>query len=499
MNEIIQGIQVIKMYTWEKSFAKIVDAIRRKETNAIRGTLFIRGTLKSFNLISKVCIFLSLVTYLLYTDEPFTARRVFIVTSYFNYLYGSMLHFWSLSLTNIAETLVSAKRVQTFLMLPETKEELHERREMARQHKKEGKLDEAEDRLLQKANPQIVHTIGNMHKNVGNRLANLNGTDDLHKDINRRSVNDKALKKGVLLEGATAMWWNEDGNQKSIGRLLSQGTLMECPSHALLLLAIGISNVSVSIEPRVLCAVIGPVGAGKSTLLQVILGELQLDDGFLHVNGRISYASQQPWLFEGSVKQNIVFVEPWDEERYVKSELIQYKYKQMCLLWLICRYLKVLKVCALERDLTMMPHADETIVGERGISLSGGQRARVNLARAIYKQADIYLLDDPLSAVDTHVGKYIFENCIKEFLKDKVCVLVTHQLQYLLDVKHALLMNNGRVEIQGTFKELRNNKSFSSLANAIEGAEQQPVDEVRNNLLMDYIKIEIFTISYFFR
>lgn len=77
----------------------------------------------------------------------------------------------------------------------------------------------------------------------------------------------------------------------------------------------GISNVSVCIEPNVLCAVIGPVGAGKSTLLQVMLGELQLDDGFIHVNGRISYASQQPWLFEGSIKQNIVFVEPWDERR----------------------------------------------------------------------------------------------------------------------------------------------------------------------------------------
>lgn len=126
MNEIIQGIQVIKMYTWESSFAKIVDTIRRQEIKAIRGSLFIRGTLKSFNLITKVCIFLSLVTYLLYTDEPFTARRVFIVTSYFNYLYGSMLHFWSLALTSIAEAVVSAKRVQTFLEYPEVNRELLE-------------------------------------------------------------------------------------------------------------------------------------------------------------------------------------------------------------------------------------------------------------------------------------------------------------------------------------------------------------------------------------
>lgn len=126
----------------------------------------------------------------------------------------------------------------------------------------------------------------------------------------------------------------------------------------------------------------------------------------------------------------------------------------------------------------MLPHADETIVGEQGISLSGGQRARVNLARAIYKQADVYLLDDPLSAVDTHVGNFIFENCIKAFLQEKVCVLVTHQLQYLKEVKHALLMNNGRVEVQGTFRELKNTKSFTLLANAIEVADQHPVEEV---------------------
>lgn len=144
----------------------------------------------------------------------------------------------------------------------------------------------------------------------------------------------------------------------------------------------------------------------------------------------------------------------------------------------IHRYLKVLKVCALEKDLIMLPHADETIVGERGISLSGGQRARVNLARAIYKQADIYLLDDPLSAVDTHVGKFIFEHCVKDFLREKVCVLVTHQLQYLAEVKHALLMNKGRVEVQGTFRELKSTKSFTMLANAIEEGDQHPVEEV---------------------
>jgi len=142
-------------------------------------------------------------------------------------------------------------------------------------------------------------------------------------------------------------------------------------------------------------------------------------------------------------------------------------------------------VCALERDLELFPHGDSTIVGERGVSLSGGQRARVNLARAIYKKADIYLLDDPLSAVDTHVGKHIFEKCIREYLKvikcfffcsnkqfdklififkDKICILVTHQLQYLKDVEHIVLFDSGRISAYGTLQHLKTTKSYSLLS-----------------------------------
>lgn len=211
--------------------------------------------------------------------------------------------------------------------------------------------------------------------------------------------------KYVRFEKATAAWEQNEGNQMN-----------------------GIFDISVDIDSG-LCAIVGPVGSGKSTLLNVILGELELDKGSLTINGSMSYASQEPWLFVGSVRDNIVFVEDFDE----------------------LRYNKVVEVCALERDFKLLPHGDKTIVGEQGSSLSGGQKARVNLARAIYKQSDIYLLDDPLSAVDTHVGKHIFEKCINEFLADKICVLVTHQLQYLTDVSHVLLMNKGTVEAHGPF------------------------------------------------
>lgn len=220
MNEIIQGIQVIKMYTWEKSFAKIVDAIRRQEIKTIRGTLFLRGTCISFELISKVCIFLSLSSHLIYTDKPFTARKVFIVTSYFNYLYISMLHFWSLALTSIAEGVVSAQRVQEFLLYPETKEELHERVEM--ENERRYKDEAAEELLLKKRSAQIVNTIGN---HIGSRLANSNGNADHFKIMNRRCVNAKIEKPGVLLDGATAMWWKNNGKDKILGEWIMMLTL----------------------------------------------------------------------------------------------------------------------------------------------------------------------------------------------------------------------------------------------------------------------------------
>lgn len=168
-------------------------------------------------------------------------------------------------------------------------------------------------------------------------------------------------------------------------------------------------------------AVIGPVGSGKSSLLHVILQELPLKDGILKVSGKISYASQEPWLFAGTIRQNILFGLPMDKQRYRT----------------------VVKTCALERDFSLFPYGDKTAVGDRGVSLSGGQRARINLARAVYKEADIYLLDDPLSAVDTHVGKQLFQECITGFLKFKIVILVTHQIQHLEKVNNILYLDDG--------------------------------------------------------
>lgn len=380
----------------------------RKEISSIRGTLIIRGILLSFNIVSRFSIFLSLGTYV-YMGNIFTARQVFIVTSYFNFLYDSMLHFWPIALTSAAECYVSIKRIEQFLLLPETKSQQLVQTSKAQQ-KDKAKEKQIEDKYKSKLS-NTLNGLSKEHINMGFMPDVLSG--GLCEKLPSRKlvcINENSNTKGVIFRNVTATWGQEAQGQQT-----------------------GIESINLEIQSNRLCAIIGSVGSGKSTVLQAMLREIEIDAGELIINGVVSYASQEPWLFEGTVRQNIIFTEQYEEKRYKE----------------------VIRVCALERDLQMLPYGDYTIVGERGISLSGGQKARVNLARAIYRKADIYLLDDPLSAVDTLVGKHIFQNCVKTFLRDKACVLVTHQVQYLKKSSHVVLMNSGRIEAQGNYSDIK--------------------------------------------
>lgn len=230
-----------------------------------------------------------------------------------------------------------------------------------------------------------------------------------------------------------------------------------------------LNNINLSVTESQLVAVIGPVGSGKSSIFNVILKELPVTNGAVNVDGKISYSAQDPWLFNGSVRENILFGNDYVEERYRE----------------------VVRVCALQSDFDMFPYGDRTLVGEKGKALSGGQKARINLARCVYKDADIYLLDDPLSAVDANVGKQLYEQCIKQYLKHKICLLSTHQLQYLKSADKIMIIKDGKIEIEGNYENLQNSgldfakllEEFSSCEEA-EDPEQKKV-KMRKESEMD--------------
>lgn len=209
--------------------------------------------------------------------------------------------------------------------------------------------------------------------------------------------NKKTTKCSLNIQNASAKW-NENSAENTL------------------------TDLTLEVEKGQLIGVIGPVGSGKSSLLQMILSEIRPKSGNVILNGQISYAGQDSWVFAATIRQNIIF-----GQEYIKH-----------------RYNQVVKVCALEKDFKQFPFGDQTVVGDRGASLSGGQKARVNLARAIYRQADIYLLDDPLSAVDTHVAKHLYDECITGYLGNKTRILVTHQVQHLKDADNIIILNNVR-------------------------------------------------------
>ena len=201
------------------------------------------------------------------------------------------------------------------------------------------------------------------------------------------------------------------------------------------------SDITLNASNGDMLAVTGKVGSGKSSLLTAILGELPLCEGAISYHGRVAYVPQIPWVFSGTIRENILFGLPFNEEKF--------------------RH--VIDICGLTKDLTDFSNGDLTEIGQRGATLSGGQKARVGLARAVYSDADIYLLDDPLSAVDTKVARRIFESCIVGHLSGRIRLLVTHQLQHLKDLDHIAVMENGSVIYQGGYTELTEQGVFSDI------------------------------------
>ncbi|VAH58270.1 unnamed protein product [Triticum turgidum subsp. durum] len=192
-------------------------------------------------------------------------------------------------------------------------------------------------------------------------------------------------------------------------------------------------------------AVCGPVGAGKSSLLCATLGEIPRMSGSVAVSGSVAYVSQTSWIQSGTVRDNILFGRPMRSSEYERA----------------------LKCCALDKDMENFPHGDLTEIGQRGLNMSGGQKQRIQLARAVYSDADVYLLDDPFSAVDAHTAATLFNDCVMAALEDKTVILVTHQVEFLSKVDRILVMEKGEITQEGTYEELLQfGTAFEQLVNA---------------------------------
>lgn len=193
-----------------------------------------------------------------------------------------------------------------------------------------------------------------------------------------------------------------------------------------------LKNINLKVKKGNLTAIVGQVGSGKTSVISALLGEMEKIKGSVNVDGRVAYVPQQAWIQNATLQDNILFGRPLNQQLYDE----------------------IVTACALDPDLAMLPGGDKTEIGEKGINLSGGQKQRVALARAVYSGADIYLFDDPLSAVDSHVGKHIFDNVLGEngILRGKTRLLVTHAIVYLPKIDDIYVMVDGEITESGSYR-----------------------------------------------
>ena len=259
---------------------------------------------------------------------------------------------------------------------------------------------------------------------------------------------------------------------------------------------ITLKDINLIIKKGEFIAVIGEVGSGKSSLLSAILGQMLYIDNstishykdtsfYLHlngeenqqlisdfnmmrkqhslnageriwINGRISLVEQRPFILNKTIRDNILFGEELNNQKYNK----------------------IVQICQLGRDFQVLDGGDLTEIGERGINLSGGQKARVSIARAVYANADILLMDDPLSALDAHVKRKIFDDVWLKELANKTRILVTHSIEFLDRVDRVIVMDKGKIILNGTFKEISNHEYFKNIASSINKMHENISDSV---------------------
>ncbi|XP_013144481.1 PREDICTED: probable multidrug resistance-associated protein lethal(2)03659 [Papilio polytes] len=416
MDEIINGMQVIKMYAWEKPFEKVVALARKNEIKCVTSASYLRGVYLSFMVFTeRLTLYTTLLSYSLLGYQV-TADIVFPLAQFYNTLQGTLSIIMSNAVSFLAEALISVQRLEAFML-----------------------FDERED-LRSVPDVDIAKLVQRVEQKKNKNLGEIDLCSDTFKKIDEDGIFNPGFEcseKGLLNQALAALPLSPE-----LGIQIQDVSASWSDKGPVTL-----RNINLTVPKGKLCAIIGSVGSGKSSILQLLLSELRSTQGRMHLSGPLSYACQEPWLFVATVRQNILFGLPYNPKKYKE----------------------VVKVCALQKDFQQFPHGDQTLVGERGASLSGGQRARINLARAVYRQADIYLLDDPLSAVDAHVGKQLFNECITGYLRHTTRVLVTHQLHYLKAADYIVIMNNGSIEAKGSYDELiTSGKDFAVLLSSLQ-------------------------------
>ncbi|KAF9212353.1 hypothetical protein BGZ59_006885 [Podila verticillata] len=401
MNEVLSGIKIVKLYGWEDSFRDRINLYRNREVATLRKI----GVVFSFMSImfQSVPLLVALVSFAVYatvggpnfTPGDISPSRIFVSVTLFGMLnrpIGMMSHI-------IAETIgvsVATTRIQKFLLAEEISE----------------------------STTTVVRTLPEDKTvpivEIKNGVFAWETEGPEIETEKERKVREKAEAKKQKQAEKEALKAGKPIPEKEVKPEKNYGPTL--------------TDINLTVARGHLTAVVGRVGQGKTSLLNAIIGDMYRRQGDVTVYGRMAYVAQQAWIVNATLRDNIVFGNTFDQAKYDH----------------------VLMACGLLPDIEMLPAGDQTEIGERGINLSGGQKQRVSLARAAYENADIYLFDDPLSAVDAHVDQHLWRHLIgpSGLLKDKTRVLVTHAIHHLEQADQIVVIKDGKISEVGQYDAL---------------------------------------------
>ncbi|KAK1760836.1 P-loop containing nucleoside triphosphate hydrolase protein [Echria macrotheca] len=415
--EILQSVRFVKFFGWEPAFLDRIGQFRDREIKAIQILLSIRNAIMSVSLA--LPIFASMLAFITYslTHPSLPPAQVFSSLALFNSL-RMPLNLLPLVIGQVTDAWSSMARIQEFMLSEEREDEAI------------IKPDAPSAVEMRSASFTWERTpTQDMEGTVGGGGPKKEGNGPPGKPPGKGPKGPKGPKGGPPKGRAPSP--TPPGSSGG-----DASTLVEEPEPFKL------QDLNFEIGRNELVAVIGTVGSGKTSLLAALAGDMRKTNGEVILGASRAFCPQYAWIQNTSVRENILFG------------------KEMNSKW----YNEVIKACALQPDLDMLPNHDLTEIGERGITISGGQKQRLNIARAIYFDADIVLMDDPLSAVDAHVGRHIFDNAILGLLKDKCRILATHQLWVLSRCDRIIWMEGGKIQAVDTFDNLmKNSEGFQQL------------------------------------